>query len=131
MLEYTLVMAIAEKSLTSGGLRSASMEPGGRTSFPFKLTLSDLRDIRKECGPGWAGKSAFRLLAYGSGCEAKDEVGEACGIRARETLDFDVHGQLEQFPSCGREHTLLMRDRIQKDLGERRTVFGKNGRGRG
>lgn len=87
---------------------------------------------RDQFGPGEAGRRAYEIILAGESCRAILENSERCGKRGRETLDFDVIGDLEQLPSCGDDHTEVMRQRIEKDLElmGRTTAFGKNGWGR-
>ena len=88
--------------------------------------FSNLREWRRNFGPGRAGRDAFRQIAEGTNCGLKS----GCSKRAIETVDYDVFGECDQLASCGREHSASMKRDIDADLGERQTVFGKNGWGR-
>jgi len=85
---------------------------------------------RDQFGPGIAGEKAYRIISSGAECEAILSPNKKCGKRGIMTLDFDVLGELEQLVSCGDEHMELMKEIVDRDLGERKTVFGINGWGR-
>lgn len=83
---------------------------------------------RAEFGPGFAGQSAFNLIKNRVKCEA---VG-GCDRLARNTLDFDVRGDLVQIPVCSAEHYTQVLAEVAKDLakGLNDPTFGMNGFGR-
>ena len=89
---------------------------------------------RDMFGEEKAGEMAFALISNPKTiCEAIiGEEGEVCGGKARETLDFDVFGNLEMIAHCGGSHGRLIEERVAEDLRNAGifSSFGRNGCGR-
>lgn len=102
-----------------------------------RISLNELKELRRQFGPGEAGKSAFRIVAKGAQCEGskvnKDGAIEKCIEPAELTVDFDVPrvNVLEQLPSCS-ECTGKIQLKILEDVKEQGGFcsFSTNGRGR-
>ncbi len=98
-----------------------------------RMSLSELKGLRKQFGPGQAGKSAFRLIAKGAACEGNKIAGNECNSLAMVTVDFDVPrvNALEQIPSCIPCQGIIM-TRIARDFARENSSpsFGVNGLGR-
>lgn len=101
------------------------------------IPSDELKELRKQFGPGKAGRSAFRIVDEGVQCEGLkvNEGGkiEKCIKRAELTVDFDVPGVnvLEQLPSCSDctdKIQLKVREDCEKQGGF--VSFSINGRGR-
>lgn len=90
--------------------------------------FSNLREWRRNFGPGEAGRRASRLIIGEIDCEFRS----GCTNRAVETVDYDVFADLDQKASCSKAHSASMRRDIDADLAliGRNTAFGKNGWGR-
>lgn len=103
-------------------------------------TSDQLTELRKDFGPGIAGRKSFTSIALGASCEAiieeKREEVIRCGKPANGTLDFDAAGkELECMPICGDECFEALRKRIASDrqdngYWEDPATFGRNGFGR-
>lgn len=98
--------------------------------------VEKLREVqllaRENFGPGKAGESAFRIISLGAFCETRLDDGKPCGEVAKQTLDFDIIGELEQMPVCGLGHRSIEVNRINEELRAegRNTIPGFNGFGR-
>lgn len=104
-----------------------------KRNFPF----TELKNLRREFGPGYAGRSAFRIIAKGAQCEglidSPNGENDRCNKLAQFTLDFDVPrvNSLEQIPTC-----ISCKDGIElsvkRDYERERSFysFSINGRGR-
>lgn len=103
------------------------------TEASRRLSLSDLRKIRKGFGAGIAGKNAFRIIVKGADCEGLKDDGIKCGSKATKTIDFDVPriNELVQIASCIDCEPIIM-EIIRKDCSMQGSTpsFGTNGMGR-
>lgn len=104
----------------------------GRRNVPF----TELKNLRRQFGPGDAGKSAFRIIAKGVQCEGfSNEEGEKsrCIKPAILTLDFDVPkvNCLVQVPSCN-DCKSKIGAKVEKDYKREGSFysFSINGQGR-
>jgi len=99
--------------------------------IPFK----ELKALRRQFGPGKAGRSAFRIIAKGTPCQAPEILGNQCNNAAQVTIDYDVArvNALEQIASC-RECELPIQSGVQNILRNNGVwnspSFGRNGKGR-
>lgn len=100
---------------------------------PTQLSLSVLKKIRSDFGPGVAGKSAFRIIAKGAICEGTKDRGEKCNKKAEKTIDFDAPrvNVLVQIPTCT-DCLPQIKDTVSKECIAQGSTpsFGINGMGR-
>lgn len=97
-----------------------------------RIPFSALKKLRKEFGPGIAGKNAFRIIAKGASCEGLSG-GKKCDKKAERTIDFDAPrvNELVQIASCIDCQPKIM-NKVIKDCSRWGNIpsFGTNGKGR-
>ena len=100
-----------------------------------RILFSELKELRREFGPGKAGSWAFRIIARGTECEGivnTDGKEQKCTKRATLTVDMDTPrvGDLTQIASCGdcREYveSRLERESLEHESRPRIEVNGWN-----